>query len=336
MAISRRTLLTYGAGAASALAAPAITRAQAAPIRLVFSHHLPTSHLGHKITESFAAKVNAGTNGQVTIDIKPASQLFNLRTSAEALQLGTLDMCWSDLGTLANWQPHLGFISLPFLFNDFEHVKRVMYGPPGKQVIDVAKDALGVEILSLGASGFRVFLSKKPIHKADDVRGIKLRVPEIPTWVEMAKAMGANPTPIPAGEMYTALQTGVIDAIEVPADYIVSAKIYEVAGFATKTHHIFTEVSMMASAKKMATLPANVQKVIRDTAIESVQKEMWDANIKEQQAAWDNLAGRVKADATPDIDSFRSKMGPVLTNFVSKTGPKGKALVEAAQAAAKA
>ena len=336
MAISRRRLLAYGAGAASVLAAPAVTRAQTAPIRLVFSHHLPTSHLGHRTAENFAARVKDGTGGQVTIDIRPASQLFNLRTSAEALQLGTLDMCWSDLGTLANWQPPLGFISLPFLFNDFDHVKRVMYGPPGKQVSDIAKEALGVEILSLGASGFRVFLSKKQIHKADDVRGIKLRVPEIPTWVAMAKAMGANPTPIPAGDMYTALQTGVIDAIEVPADYIVTAKIYEVAGFATKTHHIFTEVSMMASSKKMAALPANVQKVIRDEAVHAVQKDMWDANIAEQTAAWNELAGKVKADAAPDIDSFRSKMGPVLTDFVAKTGPKGKALVEAAQAAAKA
>lgn len=336
MTISRRAVLAYGAGAASMLAAPAITRAQNAPIKLVFSHHLPTAHLGHKITETFASRVKDGTGGQVTIDIKPASQLFNLRTSAEALQLGTLDMCWSDLGTLANWQPQLGFISLPFLFNDFEHVKRVMYGPPGKQVSDTAKETLGVEILSLGASGFRVFLSRKPVHKADDVRGMKLRVPEIPTWVEMAKAMGANPTPIPAGEMYTALQTGVIDAIEVPADYIVSAKIYEVAGFATKTHHIFTEVSMMASTKKMAALPANVQKVIRDEAVRAVQKDMWDANIAEQTAAWNELASKVKADAAPDIDSFRSKMGPVLTNFVAKTGPKGEALVKAAQAAAKA
>jgi len=336
MTLSRRTVLTYGAGAASILAAPAISRAQAAPIRLVFSHHLPTTHLGHRTTEAFAARVKDGTNGQVTIDIRPASQLFNLRTSAEALQLGTLDMCWTDLGTLANWQPQLGFVSMPFLFNDFDHVKRVLYGPAGKQVSDVAKEALGVEILSLGASGFRVFLSKKPIDKADDVRGIKLRVPEIPTWVAMARAMGANPTPIPAGEMYTALQTGVIDAIEVPADYIVSAKIYEVAGFATKTHHIFTEVSMMASAKKMASLPPNVQKVIRDEAVRAVQKEMWDANIIEQQTAWADLAGRVKANDAPDIESFRAKMGPVLTDFVAKTGPKGKALIDASQAAAKA
>jgi len=270
------------------------------------------------------------------VDIRPASQLFNLRTSAEAIQLGTLDLCWSDLGTLANWQPPLGFVSMPFLLNDFDHVKRVLYGAPGRQVSDIAKEALGVEVLSLGASGFRVFLSKKAINNADDVRGIKLRVPEIPTWVEMARAMGANPTPIPAGEMYTALQSGVIDAIEVPADFIVSAKIYEVAGFATRTHHIFTEVSMMASSRKMAALPANVQKVIRDTAVQSVQQEMWEANIKEQQAAWNDLAGRVKANATPDIESFRAKMSPVLTNFVNRTGPRGKALIEAAQAAAKA
>jgi TRAP-type C4-dicarboxylate transport system substrate-binding protein len=92
----------------------------------------------------------------------------------------------------------------------------------------------------------------------------------------------------------------------------------------------------MASAKKMATLPPNVQSVIREEAVQAVQKEMWEANIKEQQAAWDSLATRIKANASPDIDSFRAKMGPVLTNFVNKTGPKGKALVEACQAAAKA
>ncbi|MFM9992084.1 MAG: TRAP transporter substrate-binding protein [Betaproteobacteria bacterium] len=336
MSFSRRSVLSYAAGAASAMALPSVTRAQAGPINLVFSHHLPITHIGHKAAEGFANRVKAQTNGQVTVDIKPASQLFNLRTSAEALQLGTLDMCWSDLGTLANWTPSLGFVSLPFLFNDFDHVQRVLYGPIGKQVGDLAKDSLGVEILSLGASGFRVFLSKKPIQKADDARGIRLRVPEIPTWVEMAKAMGANPSPIPAGEMYTALQTGVVDAVELPADYIVTSKLYEVASFATKTHHIFTEVSMMASAKRMATFPANVQKVIRDNAVQAVQTEMWNANIKEQQDAWAELARRVKAFDAPDIASFRNKMGPVHTNFIGKTGAKGKAFVEAVQAAAKA
>jgi len=336
VAISRRDLLKYGAGAAGLAALPRRSRGQAAPINLVFSHHVPTTHLVHGVTEKFAEKVKQGTNGQVTISIRPASQLFNLRTSAEALQLGTLDMCWTDLATLGNWQPQFGFVSLPFLFNNYDHVKKVLYGPIGQQVSKDAKDLLGIEVLSLGASGFRVFLSKKPIQTADDVRGIRLRVPEIPTWVEMARSLGANPTPIPAGEIYTALQTGVIDAFESPADFILSSKNYEVAGYITRTHHIFTEVSMMASARKMASLPVNVQKVIRESAFEAVQKEMWEANLKAQESAWNDLAKRIKANPNPDIASFRSKMAPVINGFIGKAGAKGKAFVEAVQAAGKA
>jgi len=209
-------------------------------------------------------------------------------------------------------------------------------GPIGQQVSKDAKDLLGIEVLSLGASGFRVFLSKKPIQTADDVRGIRLRVPEIPTWVEMARSLGANPTPIPAGEIYTALQTGVIDAFESPADFILSSKNYEVAGYITRTHHIFTEVSMMASARKMASLPVNVQKVIRESAFEAVQKEMWEANLKAQESAWNDLAKRIKANPNPDIASFRSKMAQVINGFIGKAGAKGKAFVEAVQAAGKA
>lgn len=332
MSISRRALLKVGAAAAGAAVLSRRSWGQS-PINLVFSHHVPTTHLIHGVAEKFVEMVKQRTNGGVIISIRPASQLFNLRTSAEALQLGTLDMCWTDLGTLGNWQPQFGFVSLPFLFRDYDHVKRVLYGPIGRQVSKDAKDSLGVEVLSLGASGFRVFLSRKPIHTADDVRGLRLRVPEIPTWVEMAKALGANPTPIPAGEIYTALQTGVVDAFEAPADFILSSKNYEVAGFVTRTHHIFTEVSMMASARKMSSLPADVQKVIRESAVEAVQKDMWEMNLKAQQSAWNELAKLIKTNPNPDVASFRSKMGPVINHFVGRAGPKGKALVEAVQAA---
>ena len=152
----------------------------------------------------------------------------------------------------------------------------------------------------------------------------------------MARSLGANPTPIPAGEIYTALQTGVIDAFESPADFILSSKNYEVAGYITRTHHIFTEVSMMASARKMASLPVNVQKVIRESAFEAVQKEMWEANLKAQESAWNDLAKRIKANPNPDIASFRSKMAPVINGFIGKAGAKGKAFVEGVQATGKA
>ena len=92
----------------------------------------------------------------------------------------------------------------------------------------------------------------------------------------------------------------------------------------------------MASAKRMATLPANVQKVIRDNAVQAYQIDRWNAMIKEQQDAWEELARRVRAFDAPDIASFRNKMGPVQANFIAKTGSRGKAFVEAVLAAAKA
>ena len=323
----------FSAAALGGLAAPMLGgRASAQAVKLVFSHHVATAALIHRVAENFAGYVSEGTKGQVTIDIRPASQLFNLRTSAEALQLGTLDMCWSDLGTLGNWQPQFGFVSLPFIFSDYDHVHRVLYGAVGEAVAADVKSTLGIEVLSFGASGFRVFCGNKEIRNANDCRGIKLRVPEIPTWVEMARALGANPTPIPAGEIYTALQTGVVDAIEVPADFITTQKVYEVSKNATRTHHIFTEVSMFSSAKRMASLPADQQKVIRDAAKRAVQVEMWEQNLKEQVAAWNDLASRVKAIADPDVPSFREKMKPVLENFI-KRAPKAQAYIEGTQKA---
>ena len=335
-AVARRRLNRgLAAAALGGLAAPMINgRAGAQAVKLVFSHHIPTTHIFHITAENFARYVTEGTKGQITIDIRPASQLFNLRTSAEAIQLGTLDMCWSDLGTLANWQPQFGFTSLPFLFTGYDHAKKVLYGPVGEQVSAEAKSTLGVEVLCLGASGFRIFCGRKEIRNAGDCRGIKLRVPEIPVYIEMARALATNPTPIPAGEIYTALQTGVVDAMEAPSDFVTSNKIYEVAPNATRTHHIFTEGSMFASAKRMAGLSAENQKIIHDAARRAVQVEMWEANLGVQTAAWNDIAGRVKAVADPDLPSFREKMGPVIDGFVAKTGAKGKAFVDGVRAAA--
>jgi TRAP-type transport system periplasmic protein len=304
-----------------------------AQTKLVYSHHLPTSHILHEAAERFGKAVSDRTGGQVTVDVKPASQLFNLRTSAEALQLGTLDLAWTDLGSLANWQPYLGFTAVPFLFNDFEHANKVFYGPIGEKLRKEVRDTLGVEILSLGWSGPRIFMTRKAIKGAGDLQGIKLRVPEIPVYVDMARALGTNPTPIPAGEIYTALQTGVVDGMEGPADFIMTGKIFEVAKFATRSYHIMTEVSMMASAKKMDSLPPAQAKAVRDAAVEVVQGWYKTENEKIHAAAWTQVTERTEANANPDVQSFRAKMGPVLDGFLAKAGPKAKEYIEAVQAA---
>jgi tripartite ATP-independent transporter DctP family solute receptor len=326
---SRAVTLSLVLGLAILAAGPVPASAQT---KLTFSHHVPTTHILHAAAERFAKTVQDKTSGQVVVEVRPASQLFNLRTSAEALQLGTLDLAWTDLGSLGNWYPPLGFTAMPFLFNDFDHAYRVLYGPVGEKVSQEVKERLGVEILSLGVSGFRVFVTKRPVSSAGDVQGIKLRVPEIPVYVEMARALGTNPTPIPAGEIYTALQTGVVDGMEAPADFVESTKLFEVAKHVTRTYHIMTEVSLMASVKRLSALSPAHQKAVRDAAVEVVQGWYKTENMKAQEAAWQTLTQKMQANASPDVASFRVKMGPVIDSFVAKVGPKGREYIDAVRA----
>lgn len=328
-----RTGIAAGAGI---LTAPMINgAAKAQAVKLMMSHVHPPAALIHQISEKFAGYVAEGTKGQVTVEVRPASQLFNLRGSVEAIQLGTLDFCYSDLGTFGNWQPHLGFTSLPFLFTDFDHVKRVLYGKVGEMVRADVKQTMGVEALALGATGFRVFAGRKEIRNAADCRGIKLRVPEVPVFVEMGRALGANPTPIPAGEMYTALQAGVVDAVELPPDVVANFKLWEVAQHVTRTNHIFTEASIFASTTStgMRGLSAQNWQIVREAGRRALEVDNWDLNLKAQTAAWQSLTERMKAVGDPDIASFRERTAPVIAGFTAKTGAKGKAFVEATMAA---
>jgi C4-dicarboxylate-binding protein DctP len=211
----------------------------------------------------------------------------------------------------------------------------VLYGKVGEMVRADVKQTMGVEALALGATGFRVFAGRKEIRNAADCRGIKLRVPEVPVFVEMGRALGANPTPIPAGEMYTALQAGVVDAVELPPDVVANFKLWEVAQHVTRTNHIFTEASIFASTTStgMRGLSAQNWQIVREAGRRALEVDNWDLNLKAQTAAWQSLTERMKAVSDPDIASFREKTAPVIAGFTAKTGAKGKAFVEATMAA---
>jgi len=320
MSVTRRGALALGGAAAGMLAMPAVVRAQGNRT-LIFAHHLNTRHVAHVAAERFAALVAERTGGAVTIEIRPAGQMFNLRTSAEAIQMGTLDICWTDFATLGNWQPQLGFIGLPFLFRDYDHVRAVLQGPVAGEVRGEVREKLNIEVLAVGGSGFRVFLGKTPVPDAAACAGMKLRIPDVPIWVAMARALGAVPTPIPGPEIYTALQTGVVDAIEVPPDSIVANKWYEAAGHSSRTNHMYTEVSMMASGDVIDSLGEHGD-IIKRSAAEVVNGWMWEENLRIQSEAWATVAANTEAIEEPDRNSFVAAMAPVIEDFVSRNGDR--------------
>lgn len=327
---SRRQTLRLAGAAAGILAAPAILRAQGSRT-LVFSHHLPTGHVFHLAAERIAALVDERTGGALKLEIRPAGQLFNLLTAAEAIQLGTLDLCLTDLATLGNWRPEFGFVGLPFLFSGYDHVRAVLQGEIGEGLSADVRAAMGIEVLALGGSGFRVFLAKMPIPNAAACAGIKLRIPEIPVWVAMARALGAVPTPIPGPEIYTALQAGVIDAIEVPPDSIVGRKFYEVAGHSSRTFHMYTEASIMANGAVIDSL-GEAGAVLRTAAREVVHGWMWEENLRGQAEAWATVVANTQAIEEPDRESFRAAVRPVVDDFVAANGEAGARYVAAVAA----
>lgn len=329
---TRRHLIAGVAGLALAAAlAPAAAEAQTRTLRL--SHHLAPGHLVDTASNRFAELVAEATGGAVKIEVFPAGQIAGLRQGAEAVQVGTVDLVWTDMGTLANWKPEYGFVSLPFLFDGYAHANAFFNGEGGAALKEDVRASLGVEILGFGNAGFRVIATRNaPVHGPGDLAGVRIRVPEVPVYVNTFRAVGANPTPMAWGEVYTALQTGVIDAVENPPEGLVVGGMHEVTRYVSKTFHIMTDVNLAINAGVLASLTPAQQEAIRAAGATAVA----EYNAATEAAAggyWATLAERLEENETPDIEAFRAAMAPVWSGFESTAGAAGKAWIERVAAA---
>ena len=327
----RRFLGLLSAAAGGAALAPRTAPAATPKYRLKLSHHLQLNHIVETMSQKFAAEVGRRTNGEVEIKVFGAGQIGGLKDNAEGVRLGTLDFSCVDCAQIGLFHTRAGIISLPFLFRDYPHYEKVVQGPIGKQLADEILQKTSIRLLSYWPAGFRIMASRnKPIKSAADMKGLKIRIPEVPIYVETMKALGANATPMPWGEVYTALQTGVVDAIEVPSDTIFAGKMFEVSKFLSRTYRIFVDCNLIVSEKVYASLPAEIQRTLY-----AVAKEVyWDWGAVESQkldvSGWDSLIKAGMQGVEPDRESFRVAVKPVWDNFIAKTnsGDWVKAIVD--------
>jgi TRAP-type transport system periplasmic protein len=318
--ITRRKFLATASAAAGAAAFAGRARAAAPKYRFKLSHHLQLNMIVETMSQKFAAEVGKRTNGEVEIKVFGAGQIGGLKDNAEGVRLGTLDFSCVDGAQIGLFHSRAGIVSLPFLFRDYPHYKKVVQGPVGIQLANEIREKANIRILSYWPAGFRVIASRnKPIKSAADMRGLKIRIPEVPIYVETMKALGANATPMPWGEVYTAMQTGVVDAIEVPSDTIYTGKMYEVAKYLSRTYHIFVDCNLVASEKVYASLPPEIQKTIATVA----REVFWDYGAVESEkldkAGWDALIKAGMQGVEPDRESFRAGVKPVWDKFTAQT-----------------
>ncbi len=216
----------------------------------------------------FAKVIGEKSKGEIEVKVYPNGSLYGADPAAAVKQLsaGTIDMLLLSTSLYANFQPKFTVMSIPYLFNDTNQFLKYLNGPQGQELLkDVEK--MGIQGLGLWTRSFRqITNSRKPITGPDDLKGLKLRVPNNPLWVEFFKAAGATPTPMAFGEVYNALQLQTIDGQENPVDVPMSAKFFEVQKYITISNHMADAWVAGINKAKFEKLPADQQKVLLDAA----------------------------------------------------------------------
>ena len=227
-----------------------------------------------KMSELVAEK----SNGAVTLDVFGNSQLGNERDLLEGLQLGSLQITCVSTAPLAGFTDSFLVFDLPFIFETTEQARAVMDSEVGTEILNSVEDQ-GMKGLAWFENGFRnVTNSKLPITVPDDLKGIKIRTMENQMHMEAFRVMGADPTPMAMGDVFTALQQGTIDAQENPVPIINTNKFQEVQDYISMTGHLFSPAPVFISTDYFNSLPAEYQTAVQEAATEAVpyQREQID------------------------------------------------------------
>jgi tripartite ATP-independent transporter DctP family solute receptor len=311
--LSRRDALRFGALATAVTILPSgIARAGAAK-RLRFAHPAPTAHGWHVWAEHFKTAFEGMTDGRFTVQLFPDAQMGNERDTAQAVRLGSIEMGAIGVG-LMNWVPQMSVTDAPFLWRNRAHAYAAIEGPFGDALRKAALEK-GFRLVGWTDLGFRCMTNNvKVITSADDMKGLKMRVPNAKAYIALMQALGSATVAVDLSELYLALRQGVADGQDTPPSVVKSNKLYEVQKFVSKTDHVLTTAYVVANPAFFDGLAA-------------ADKE---AFLKASQAADEHLRAHTQADeakaygflgengmqVTTDVDgeSFRRAAASVLSD----------------------
>lgn len=316
----RKNLITAGL----ILAAATSTVSQAQQV-IKLGHTGASNHHFQTISEKFADLVSERTDGEIEIEVYPSDQLGNQTQLVEGTLLGTNDMVLTSDAVLSNFVPEVGIVNLPFIFRDSDHVREALDGEVGQELSAMVEDMGGV-VIGWWENGFRhITNSERPIETPEDLEGLKIRVPEGPVFVSTFEALGANPTPISFGELYSALQLGVVDGQENPPAHILTQKFYEVQDYVSRTGHIYLSSPVLINKNLLNSLSEEHQEVILETGREmgAVHTSMV---LEEEQQQWEEIAGHGMeindVDSKPFVEATSSVVEHYRELFGEEAGGK--------------
>ncbi|TBW37016.1 TRAP transporter substrate-binding protein [Siculibacillus lacustris] len=267
-----------------------------------------------KAIQFTSEQLSKATNGKYTIKVFPSSQLGSEKDTIEQIKLGAIEFLRVSAGTLNTICPAMTVPVLPFVFRDLEHQHKVLDGPIGDEILADC-DAHGMIGLAFYDSGSRSFYTKNPVRSMADLKGLKIRVQQSDVWVAMMKLLGANPTPMPTGEVFTGLKTGLIDGAENNWPTYQTSHAYEVAKFYTLSDHSMSPDVLLMSKKVYDGFTAEEKAAVRKAAKDSVpyMRKLW-AELEESSKAIILKSG-VEV-ITVDKAPFQAAMKPLYDQFL--------------------
>ncbi|WP_425349604.1 TRAP transporter substrate-binding protein [Hoeflea olei] len=293
-----------------------VMTANACETTLKSSDTHPDGYPTVEAVEAMGKMIEERTDGRLCVEVYHSAQLGEEKDTIEQTQFGAIDLNRVSLGPFNNIIEETQVPSLPYIFRSVDHMHKVMDGEIGQEILDAFKehDLVGLAFYDGGSRSF--YNSEKPIKSMEDLKGMKFRVMQSDMFVDMVSALGANATPLPYGEVYSSIQTGVIDGAENNWPSYDTSGHYEVAKYYTLDQHLIVPEVLVMSKKSWDKLSAEDQEVVRQAARESVpvMRELWVAQEKKSE----DKVRAAGSEIVTDIDKtpFIEAMKPVYEKYV--------------------
>src|SRR5216684_811601 len=329
--MQRRDLLTL-AGAAALTAAAPRHLAQAEPTTVLKASDVhPEGYPTVQAVENMGKKLEQATGGRIGIQMYASMQLGGEKEAIEQAQIGALQLARVSVGALGPVVSDLNVFNLPFLFRNTEHMEKVIDGPIGQAMLDKVTDNPQVKLVGLcwmGAGARNVYDSKKPIRTIEDLKGQKVRVMGNPMFVDMMNALGGNGVAMGYDQVFSALQTGVVDGAENNPPSFVFDNHYQVDKYYTLTEHLIVPEIVVFSRRTWDTLGKDDQGLIRKFSREAQSEErvLWEAYEKE--AMGKATAAGIQVFDVADKKPFQDAVKPVWEKY----GPRFADIIKRIQA----
>ncbi|BCV24884.1 TRAP transporter substrate-binding protein [Gelria sp. Kuro-4] len=269
----------------------------------------------------FKKRVEELSGGRIEVQLYPSSQLGDKLQMVEGVRAGTIEMTEVAATDLSGFSRKWSVFSLPYLFNDRDHMFRVLRDKEVKEILSKDAEQCGVKVLMYWGMGTRSIINaKRPVYRPEDLNGLKIRVMQDPILAETVNAMGANGVPLAWSEVYTALQQKTIDGLEQSAPLYVDAKLYEVAKYFSLTEHFLIPDAHLISLKFWNSLPKDLQDVLLKAAQQTEEEffKIWD---KYEEDSLKTLKDSGVQINQVDKAAFRDRVKPIYDKYASQIGP---------------